>query len=139
MWFALLSSSSKIFSHSSGSIIFVLYLIGRKSGISLRPWSRVKVIALWSESKEKLGSTAHCLNVSRATASALANERSMTEGRSPACRAKCVISPLWLSSEKLLSESQSAIVVEIWSCSRALSSRDHVGWCRLKSPVMSVG
>ena len=84
MWLALLSSSTKNFSHSSGSIILVLYLMGKKSGISLRPWSRVKVIALWSESNEKLESIAQCLKVSRATASALANERSITEGRSPA-------------------------------------------------------
>ena len=33
----LISSSLKTFSHSSGSIILVLYLMGKKSGISLRP------------------------------------------------------------------------------------------------------
>ena len=139
MFSILVSSSSKVLSHSSGSIAFVLYLMGKRSGISLRPWSKVKVMALWSESKERLGSMAHCLKVSCATASGLAKERSMTEGRSPACLAKWVISPLWLRREKLFSAIQSAMVVDIWSWSSALSSRDHDGWWRLKSPVMSIG
>ena len=73
--------------------------MGKKSGISFRPWSSVKEIALWSESSEKLGSMAQCLKVSWAIASLLAKERSITDGLSPAWRARWVISPLLFSRE----------------------------------------
>ena len=96
---ALVSSSSSVLDHSSGSTFFVLNLMGKKSGMSLRPWSMVKVMVLWSESKERLGSTAQYLKVSWLTASGLVKDRSMTEGRSPVCLARWVISPLLLRRE----------------------------------------
>ena len=50
-----------------------------------------------------------------------------------------MISPLVFHRVKFCWFSQSAIVVASWVWSRALSSRAHEGWWRLKSPVMIVG
>ena len=109
------SSRLKRLDHSLGTTFLMLYLIGKRSGISCRPWSIIKVIALWSESRDRSGLTAHCLNVSSLVASGFAKDKSITDGLSPACLAKCVISPLLLRREKFSSASQSAIVVDSWS------------------------
>ena len=99
----------------------------------------VNLMALWSESRDKLGSIAQCLKVSCQIASVLAKDRSMTEGRLPSCLARCVISPFWLNIKYLWSMSQLWMSMDNWLGSSVLSSLDQAGWCRLKLPVRMVG
>ena len=135
----LVSSRSNWSDHLAGSILLMMYFKPSILLISCLPRSMVYLIALWSESCAIDGSTAQSLNVLSLMAASLVNERLITDGRSLLCQARCVISPLLLRRVKFDRDSQSAVLVASWSELGALSSQDHVGWCRLKSPVNSVG
>ena len=135
----MVSSRSNWSDHSAGSILLMMYFKPSMLSISCLLWSMVYLIALWSESCAIDGSTAQSLNVLSLLAASLANERSITDGHLPLCRARWVISPLLLRRVKFDRDSQSAVLVASWLGLGVLSSRDHVGWCRLKLPVNSVG
>ena len=135
----LVSSRSNWSDHLAGSILLMMYFMPSILSISCLLWLMVYLIALWSGLCVIDGSTAQSLNVLSLLAASLANERSMTDGCSLLCQARWVISPLLLRRVKFDRDSQSAVLVASWSGLGALSSQDHVGWCRLKSPVNSVG
>ena len=98
----LFNSWLKCRDHSEGSTLLMLYLMPSILSISCLLLSMVNLIALWSESWASEGSMDQSLNVLRLMAVMLANDRSMTNGHSPLCRARWVIAPFLLSRLYLL-------------------------------------
>ena len=90
----LVISRSNWSDHLAGSILLMMYFKPSMLSISCLPWLMVYLIVLWSESCVIDGSTAQSLNVLSLMAASLANERSITDGRSSLCWARWVISPL---------------------------------------------
>ena len=72
----LASSCSKALDQSEGSTLLMQYLVLKMFSISFSLWSIINLMALWSESRARSGSTAQSLKVSRSVASGLVKDRS---------------------------------------------------------------